>query len=24
VMQWKRLCEIAEFDPDYLSVANPF
>jgi CRP-like cAMP-binding protein len=23
VMQWERLCEIGEFDPDYLSVANP-
>jgi CRP-like cAMP-binding protein len=24
VMQWERLCEIGEFDPDYLSVVNPF
>jgi CRP-like cAMP-binding protein len=24
VMEWERLCEIGEFDPDYLSVTNPF
>ena len=24
VMQWERLCEIGEFDPDYLSVTDPF
>ena len=24
VVHWERLCEIGEFDPDYLSVPNPF
>jgi CRP-like cAMP-binding protein len=24
VMQWERLCQIGEFDPDYLSMPNPF